>query len=242
MAVYFLKKRIFTPKSNTMHTKLQTTLFLLLSQYLHAQTNLDTLFNYPKQGEICTLNGDLSTKAKKQEMNRLKNRYQTPTKYDTITFTDLIKLPLNSNNQPPELNNPQHKRAVVLTAYVKEIKTGGKGESCNCGAKQTKYLDAHIELVPDLQSLQDTTGAKIIVAETTERGRILAAQRKEDWRTTTLRRKYKGKKVRIYGWLYYDYDHHIEDYATDPTNTKGIKNWRATCWEIHPILRIEPAP
>ncbi len=121
-----------------------------MSQYLNAQTNLDTLLNYPKQGEICTLSGDLSAKTKKQEMNRLKNRYQIPTKYDTITFDNLIKLPLNPNNQPPALDNPQHKRAVVLTAYVKEIKTGGKGESCNCGAKQAKYLDAHIELVPDL--------------------------------------------------------------------------------------------
>jgi hypothetical protein len=225
-----------------MQTKIPTILFLILSQYLHAQTNLDTLFNYPKQGEICTLNGDLSARAKKQEMNRLKNRYQIPTKYDTITFSDFIKLPLNPNNQPPELDNPQHKRAVVLTAYIKEIKTGGKGESCNCGAKQAKFLDAHIELVPDFQSLQDSTGTNTIIAETTERGRILASQRNEDWRISTLRRKYKGKKVRIYGWIYYDYDHHIEDFITDPTNTKGIKNWRATCWEIHPIIRIEPAP
>jgi len=61
----------------------------------------------------------------------------------------------------------------------------------------------------------------------------------EDWSSQTIRNRYQGHRVRITGWLFFDDDHVTGAVNTDPHDTKGEQNWRATCWEIHPITSIE---
>jgi len=61
-----------------------------------------------------------------------------------------------------------------------------------------------------------------------------------DWSTKTLADSsstsgIKGKWVEISGWLLFDIMHVGEAENTNPGNPK---NWRATCWEIHPISSI----
>lgn len=46
----------------------------------------------------------------------------------------------------------------------------------------------------------------------------------------------KHKKIRVYGFLFYDYDHENASFTTC-THCGNI--WRKTCWEIHPITKIE---
>jgi hypothetical protein len=45
--------------------------------------------------------------------------------------------------------------------------------------------------------------------------------------------------VRITGWLFFDEAHLHEATNTDPNDNAGNKNWRSTCWEIHPITSIQ---
>jgi hypothetical protein len=61
----------------------------------------------------------------------------------------------------------------------------------------------------------------------------------EDWSSSALHSKYQGHKVRITGWLFFDEMHVLEADNTDQGDQKGKANWRATCWEIHPITSIE---
>lgn len=57
-----------------------------------------------------------------------------------------------------------------------------------------------------------------------------------DWSTETLRATLKGHKVKVCGWLLYDEEHKSQSFATNPS---GDKNWRASCWEIHPVTDIK---
>ena len=45
-----------------------------------------------------------------------------------------------------------------------------------------------------------------------------------------------GKKVRITGYLFYDLEHRHNAINTCNTCTNV---WRASCWEIHPVCKIE---
>jgi hypothetical protein len=46
---------------------------------------------------------------------------------------------------------------------------------------------------------------------------------------------FKGKSVEVTGWLTFD-SMHVD--AAENTNPGGSRNWRATCWEIHPVTAI----
>jgi len=56
-----------------------------------------------------------------------------------------------------------------------------------------------------------------------------------DWSTDTLRRQFKGKWVEVTGWLLFDTAHIKQAENTNPGHNG---NWRATCWEIHPVTKI----
>src|SRR5437899_4908967 len=59
-----------------------------------------------------------------------------------------------------------------------------------------------------------------------------------DWTTETLQSPtigIKHKWVEVTGWLLFDLKHIHEAENTYPGN---LKNWRATCWEIHPVTNL----
>jgi len=57
-----------------------------------------------------------------------------------------------------------------------------------------------------------------------------------DWSTDALKKTLKGKWVRVRGWMLYD--RHYED-QSENSHPGGSKNWRASAWEIHPVISIE---
>jgi hypothetical protein len=59
----------------------------------------------------------------------------------------------------------------------------------------------------------------------------------EDWSTQALKQKIKGKWVEVTGWLLFDSMH--VDGAKNTNPGGGDANWRATCWEIHPITDMK---
>lgn len=217
--------------------------FILLPDW----PNLDTLKDYPKVGETCSIDGKSNATANKKAQNRLKNRYRMPVNnvFEEMTIQDIIGLPSGTKVIKPPLNSPNHSRAVSVIGFVKDVNFGGtKGESCNCGATDRGMVDTHIDLVLDGNDI-DETGKNLIVAEVTFRTQILAqngllaSNIGNKWTKKNLRDRLLGRRVKFSGWLFYDYDHHGETWVVDPDNTFDRNNWRATAWEIHPVMAIE---
>lgn len=180
-------------------------------------------------GVDCGMNGS----AKNEEaykLNEYKNRYNFPSKTDfdtTIRIQDLAK------SADPNQFSPN--KAVILRGYVYNVKMGGV-ETCNCRTKDPNFRDTHIELV----SNADATGPdQRVIVEVTPRLRAIMAKQGQDWSTGALRSTIKGHEVEIGGWLMYDAEHETAAFANDPDDVIGSKNWRATCWEVHPVTYIK---
>ena len=166
--------------------------------------------------------------------NPLKNRYDIPKPGDIKTLkvgdlvaSDAIKSKFTQGT------------AVEVTGYVYVVKSGGQ-ESCNCKTTGQSFWDTHIELTPDNK---DTSVKSIFIVEVTPRLRE-ELNKQAEWTTETLHKNILHHTVTIQGWLFYDEIHEPEAYSTNPNNTpinskthKG-PNFRASCWEIHPITSI----
>jgi len=178
-------------------------------------------------GIDCDIHGSANPERPEYRLNEYKNRYSLPTKsdYDTgITLNDLIT---SGNEEQYPID-----KAVILTGYVFNVKMGGI-ETCNCKTKNEAYRDTHIELTPDDQH----TGPEYrIIVEVTPGIRNIMAAKGIDWSTETLKSTLIGHKVKISGWLFYDSEHISQAFATNPGNEK---DWRASCWEVHPITDIK---
>jgi hypothetical protein len=229
-----------------------------------AWPNLETMTDpgYPS-GE-CTRNGNGKPNTPKALANQLKNRYQLPTDglAKSISWDDFLALmPPPAANQTEALkksvNLSDTGRYVVFTGYVSKAFSATGGESCNCGTHTESLCDTHIEVLRDPGAGGDESMQKVIV-ETTSRTRLLATKgfltgknmnKPSDWSTVNLQQMVHHW-VRFKGWLFYDADHYYQDWQSDPNDkllasgkpvdpSKPEHNWRATCWEVHPIMSIE---
>jgi hypothetical protein len=183
-------------------------------------------------GKACGIEGS-AVKAEVKAVNRLKSRTKAPTADDIDTEVTLATMLAPGED---ETRFDQTKAARVV-AFVVNVKPGGK-ETCNCQAANPIDKDTHIELglSPDVPENQ-----RVIVEVTPRlRKQMKDATPPVDWRTLTLQSQgdngIKGKWVEITGWLMFDVEHVPE---AENTNPGGPKNWRATCWEIHPITEIK---
>jgi hypothetical protein len=179
-------------------------------------------------GKSCGLTGDAKTKAAK-ELNRLKNQSQGPVGGDIDESITLEKI-----LQPgDDLDRFENRTGARVTGYVVNVKPGGV-ETCNCHARAVDDIDTHIEIA--LSKNADKT--ELMIVEVTPRLRAQVSDHGLDWSTNALRDRYKGKWVTFTGWMMFDTEHINE---AENTNPGGSKNWRATCWEIHPITAIKVA-
>lgn len=182
-------------------------------------------------GQPCGMHGSAKQGTKEYDQNPFKNRYNFPTISDfdaSLTLNDFV------DGSAVQGKFSQDK-AVEVTGYVYEVKYGGK-ETCNCKTSTTLFRDTHIEIT---LGDQKTGPEDRFVVEVTPRIRQLMADEGYDWTTKTLKDQLKGHMVKIQGWLFYDASHKSENFADDPDDNIGKKNWRATSWEIHPITNIE---
>jgi hypothetical protein len=193
---------------------------LLLGQ---ADNSMDTI---RLNGRDCPLEGDAKSPDVK-DLNRLKDRYHFPVASDidpTVTLTAMIA-------PGDDEDRFDVKSAATVRGFVLEVMVGGK-ETCNCHAINDDERDTHIAL-----TLSD--GAEknqSVVAEVTPRTRLLRQKAgNNDWTTAMLKRNIQGKWVEITGWLLFDFEHIQE---AENTNPGGSQNWRATCWELHPVTSI----
>ncbi len=190
----------------------------------------------------CGVDGSATPGSPKALSNRLKNRYKLPEKFEPLTWSQALKLPLSEDNA-------WQNKGISFVGYVKDVHYGGSnGESCNCRGKDKSVLDIHIDIVRDPMDpkWQDLS----FVGEVTHRGRLLAEKGLlssnvgTDWNQGNLRDKLLGRWVRFSGWLFYDPDHLSGGFREDPQD-QGVggrnesPNWRLSGWEIHPIMGIE---
>jgi hypothetical protein len=182
----------------------------------------------------CRLIGNAAPKSKKAAENVLKNRWHppAPTAFDTSITTQSLIQP---GNDPTRWSAGQAGR---IRGYVAVVKANTEGESCNCASKKPIDCDTHIAVVPDRESLTDRT--KYVFVEVTPRVReVLAAQNPPiDWSSDDLKKRLLGKRVEFEGWMFFDSAHTGQAVTTHPVDPKR-RNWRATCWEVHPVTSIK---
>lgn len=204
----------------------QTMLLALCLFFLQNVQSQDTIFI---DGNPCPMNGSIKDSKKSEyRLNLLKNRYTEPTHiHPSVTLDSLLRSGKDTKRFHDTI-------AVRLTGYVVSV-TRGDGESCNCNSHRTNDRDTRFRLAhtPD-----EKDPSRSIVAEVTPRIRRVKKQEGIDWSQSKLR-KFKGKKVIIEGWLFFDGNHQNMAKNTASPTAKPEKITRATCWEVHPITRIK---
>ena len=181
----------------------------------------------------CPLRGNGAAKSKQANENILKNRWNVPTAADfngTVTIQALVQ---PGNDQ----TRWDSRRAARISGYVALVAPGTLGESCNCGAKAPIDTDTHIALVADKSTAQDNRTHVILEITPRIRGNLAAQVPAIDWSTDALKNRLPGKRVEFEGWLFFDAAHVGEATNTHPNDPKKA-NWRATCWEIHPVTSL----
>jgi hypothetical protein len=200
-----------------------TPLFLASLLLLVPGGGNDNLDNIKVNGKSCGLAGSAKSQAAK-DLNKHKNRYQIPTEGDIDPEASLAAMVAPGS----DYDRFDARRAAKVRGFVVDVKSGGK-ETCNCNSTDPKLWDTHIELAltPDAAENQR------VIVEMTPRLRMVKAG--EDWTTAAITEKFKGKWVEATGWLTFDTAHIPEAENTNPGNPS---NWRATCWEVHPVTDI----
>jgi Bacterial SH3 domain len=166
---------------------------------------------------VCGPTGDASD-AKTQALDANKNRTDIPNpgSYIPAGWNALANLP---STQPDQLQGAPVEVEGYLSHRI-QVESSGKGESTNCHLTNLDEVDWHMYLTN--QPAQGIAGA--IIVETTPRTRPL-----HSWDQNTLSKLIDSNtKVRISGWLMYDWQH-----------IGVIGKQRVTVWEVHPVTRIE---
>lgn len=155
--------------------------------------------------------------AKEAQANRYKNREIIQGIVDTSVTLEKILAPGN------DLNRFSPNSFVKITGYLVEVKPGGV-ESCNCKSKDKDTNDIHIYI----GQTPNAPKTSCVIVEITPRFK---------WINKGFDvKQFVGKKVNVYGYLFYDEEHFM-----NAVNTCGkcTNNWRATVWEVHPVVKIE---
>ena len=174
--------------------------------------------------QLNILPNGISFSRRMQALNKLKNRTALPqeTDYnDEVTLSALLK-PGDDTGRWSETS------AARVEGYVLSVRDGSI-ESANCYSLFRR--DTHISLA----LTKDASPRACVELEVTPRIREWAKEQGWDWSTDALARELEGHWCHFEGWLLFDIGH---DEESENINQGGVKNWRATAWEIHPVTSI----
>jgi hypothetical protein len=182
-----------------------------------------------QDGKTC---GQTGTAVKKEvkALNLRKNQFGAPTADDIDTDVTLAAMLAPGEDE----DRFDATKAARIVGFVMDVKVGGV-ETCNCKATNPIDRDTHIELA----AAPGAPNNQRMIAEVTPRLRKQMKDKGVDWTTHTLQSHgkggIKGKWVEVTGWLLFDFEHTDKAENSSPGNPA---NWRATCWEVHPITEI----
>lgn len=155
---------------------------------------------------------------KEKVSNKYKNREITPSKVINTKVT--LQSILSPGEDSKRFNQNDY---VMITGYCVEVRRGGQ-ESCNCESSVDSLQDNHIYigLTPNAKK------EECMIVEITPRFKKLNPNFNLN--------SFVGKKINVYGYIFYDAEH-----KGNARNTckKCTNIWRATCNEIHPVVKIE---
>jgi hypothetical protein len=177
----------------------------------------------------CPLAGQTTNPAL-MALNRLKNRTTAPLRTQVNPNISLESV-LAPGNDVGRWNASQ---GAIITGYVVAVKSGG-AETVNCKATDPDHTDTHIELA---LNASDSQNIHHMIVEVTPRQSAIMSAKGKDWSTANLQKSLTGYKIIVVGWMMLDKEHCN---AAENTNPGGARNWRATCWEIHPVTALGPA-
>jgi hypothetical protein len=180
-----------------------------------------------KNGTECNLAGTASSAAGK-DLNRHKNRHTAPGEDDIDPEVSLAAMLAPGF----DLHRFDQEKGGRVGGFVIRVSPGGKGESCNCGGKAEVDMDTHILLA----LTEGAAETEQVIVEVTPRLRKQMKDQDVDWSTAALKSKLEGKWVEFTGWMLFDTAHVKEAENTQPG---GAHNWRATCWEVHPVTSFK---
>jgi hypothetical protein len=207
-------------------------LIIATTELSAAADNYDVYIRKAPPKKPCQLIGKAKAGSMYAVQNAKKNRWDYPSIFQfnpDVTLAHLVQ-PGNDSTRFHEGD------AVQIVGYVAKITDEGD-ESCNCGATKTIDTDTHINVVLDPATAKDKR--TYFVVEVTPRLRDRIQKEKNFvWTTENLKAALEGKWVRVEGWLFFDRQHIGQAQNTHPKDPKR-HNFRKTCWEIHPVTKIE---
>jgi hypothetical protein len=190
------------------------------AEMVRAEAHVARASTCPNQGK--SKNGNPPS-AKITALNLLKNRHSAPKSSDMDGSVTLSQM-LNSHDDPSVFDQEQ---GAAITGVLFDVRRE-KGESCNCYSTDSSDWDYHIYISNGkAKSIFDCA-----VVEMTPFSRSIHPE----W-TFNFVKGLKGKKVKVTGWLLFDFEHTGQSFGTNP-NT-GAPN-RHTVWEIHPVTGVTP--
>jgi hypothetical protein len=181
---------------------------------------LGTSFSIPGD---CPDIGDAKS-AKRQELNKHKNRevaHPNGTMDHAVTITDM----LNSGDDDQRFDDSKMATIEGVLFNAKQE----KGESCNCHSEDVNDDDVHIYIAKDDQA---ESIADCAVVEVTGKGKAAHPE----WDINFFR-KLKNHKVKITGYLLYDFEHTGMSFESNPDADPSTLH-RHTVWELHPITAV----
>ncbi|HEV2803606.1 MAG TPA: hypothetical protein VGW57_01625 [Chthoniobacterales bacterium] len=218
----------------------------------------------------CDTRGEKSAKSPDNgELNRLKNRSAADVSKLAVTPFDMKSLLKHvarfdaetKSKHRKDLSPAQKRRLEILQAPLVSL-TGylvlaypGPGESTICGSLD--FHDWHLEMFEQPLDHPPQPGDPTpIICEITPRTQnaiyhdgiriqeLAAFFRRRD--ATYESTGHKAQKVRLTGYLLWDDEHNDKTKDVGVTIHSIARNryhnpWRATAWEIHPVLKIERA-
>lgn len=163
----------------------------------------------------CPIQGE-SKRREDQISDSLKNRNVVSPHFGTLVAEDFL---LTGN----DVNRYHSTSYVRVRGKIVEVKHGG-AELCNCHSTEKLDLDIHIVLA-------DSIGEGNIICEVNRYTQAIDKNLSYAEVHAMI-----GKQVYIYGWLFFDGEHKQNASNTCTTCTNV---WRNTCWEVHPVMKIE---
>ena len=165
--------------------------------------------------------------AQHRYLTEQKNRQDIPAHYQSMTFAEFRALPVVPERYTTsdwETVRTQTQRSVSLEGYIAEVLRAADGATYGRPPEQG---DFHVHLreakVPHCWPAGPQN--QQIVTEITPHFQ----PPRTGWSYETLRDLCQRQfRVRISGWLLHDYPH-----------LKDVGDWRASAWEIHPVMNIE---